>query len=154
MADSDLINDVGMLKGQVSALSLVASKLDIIMDRIVDQHDRHIAKVYTDMENRRLETEGDIKEIHDRIDMVLEKVQTTEKSILEKIESLRDCVTEHNREERKQLEQLLQFVKSHFSSKYSRIYFLLQNGLYISFVKASICSIFFSSFKPDLFFII
>ena len=109
MADSDLINDVGMLKGQVSALSLVASKLDIIMDRIVDQHDRHIAKVYTDMENRRLETEGDIKEIHDRIDMVLEKVQTTEKSILEKIESLRDCVTEHNREERKQLEQLLQY---------------------------------------------
>ena len=109
MADSDLINDVGMLKGQVSALSLVASKLDIIMDRIVDQHDRHLAKVYTDMENRRLETEGDIKEIHDRIDMVLEKVQTTEKSILEKIESLRDCVTEHNREERKQLEQLLQY---------------------------------------------
>jgi len=109
MADSDLINDVGMLKGQVSALSLVASKLDIIMDRIVDQHDRHIAKVYTDMENRRLETEGDIKEIHDRIDMVLEKVQTTEKSILEKIESLRDCVTEHNREERKQLDQLLQY---------------------------------------------
>ena len=109
MADSDLINDVGMLKGQVSALSLVESKLDIIMDRIVDQHDRHIAKVYTDMENRRLETEGDIKEIHDRIDMVLEKVQTTEKSILEKIESLRDCVTEHNREERKQLDQLLQY---------------------------------------------
>ena len=85
MADNDLINDVGMLKGQVSALSIVASKLDVIMDRIVDQHDRHIAKVYTDMENRRLETEADIKEIHERIDMVLEKVQTTEKSILEKM---------------------------------------------------------------------
>jgi len=109
MADSDLINDVGMLKGQVSALSIVASKLDVIMDRIVDQHDRHIAKVYTDMENRRLETEADIKEIHERIDMVLEKVQTTEKSILEKIESLRDCVTEHNKEEKKQLDQLLQY---------------------------------------------
>jgi hypothetical protein len=109
MADNDLINDVGMLKGQVSALSIVASKLDVIMDRIVDQHDRHIAKVYTDMENRRLETEADIKEIHDRIDMVLEKVQTTEKSILEKIESLRDCVTEHNKEEKKQLDQLLQY---------------------------------------------
>jgi len=109
MADNDLINDVGMLKGQVSALSIVASKLDVIMDRIVDQHDRHIAKVYTDMENRRLETEADIKEIHERIDMVLEKVQTTEKSILEKIESLRDCVTEHNKEEKKQLDQLLQY---------------------------------------------
>lgn len=109
MSDNDLLNDVGMLKGQVSALSSVASKLDIIMDRIVDQHDRHMTKVYTDMENRRLETEGDIREIHERIDMVLDKVQTTEKSILEKIESLRDCVTEHNKEEKKQLDQLLQY---------------------------------------------
>lgn len=109
MAENDLINDVGILKGQVAALGNVASKLDVIMDRIVDQHDRHMTKVYTDMENRRLETEGDIREIHDRIDMVLEKVQTTEKSILEKIESLRDCVTEHNREEKKQLDQLLQY---------------------------------------------
>ena len=109
MADLELINDVGMLKGQVAALSAVASKLDVIMDRVVDQHDRHMTKVYTDMESRRLETEGDIKEIHDRIDMVLEKVQTTEKSILEKIESLRDCVTEHNKEEKKQLDQLLQY---------------------------------------------
>jgi hypothetical protein len=109
MADNELINDVGMLKGQVAALSIVASKLDVIMDRVVDQHDRHMSKVYTDMENRRLETESDIKEIHDRIDMVLEKVQTTEKSILEKIEGLRDCITEHNKEEKKQLDQLLQY---------------------------------------------
>ena len=105
----NIINDVGILKGQVAALSNVASKFDIIMDKVIDQHDRHMTKVYTDMENRRIETEGDIREIHDRIDMVLEKVQTTEKSILEKIEGLRDCITEHNKEEKKQLEQLLQY---------------------------------------------
>jgi hypothetical protein len=108
MADS-LINDVGVLKGQVSALTGIASKLDIIIDKLVDQHDRHIAKVYTDMEARRLETEADIKEIHDRIDTVLEKVQTTEKSILEKIEGLHECINAHNNKEKEQLDKLLQW---------------------------------------------
>lgn len=108
-ADPDLINDVGMLKGQVQALSSIAGKLDIIIDRLVDQHDRHIAKVYTDMENRRIETEADIKEIHERIDTVLEKLQDSEKSLSQKMDNLRDCITEHNKEERKQLEQLIQW---------------------------------------------
>ena len=108
MADN-LINDVGVLKGQVSALTGIATKLDVIIDKLVDQHDRHIAKVYTDMEARRLETEADIKEIHDRIDMVLEKVQTTEKSILEKIDGLHDCINDHNKKEKEQLDKLLQW---------------------------------------------
>ena len=108
MADS-LINDVGVLKGQVSALTGIASKLDIIIDKLVDQHDRHIAKVYDDMEARRMETEADIKEIHDRIDMVLEKVQTTEKSILAKIEDLRTCIDKHNAKEKETLDKLLQW---------------------------------------------
>ena len=105
----NIINDVGILKGQVAALSNVASKFDIIMDKVIDQQDRHMTKVYTDMENRRLETEGDIREIHDRIDMVLEKVQTTEKSILEKIEGLHKCINDHNTKEKEQLDKLLQW---------------------------------------------
>jgi len=108
MADN-LINDVGVLKGQVAALSTIASKMDVIIDKLVDQHDRHISKVYSDMESRRLETEADIKEIHDRIDMVLEKVQTTEKSILEKIEGLHKCINDHNTKEKEQLDKLLQW---------------------------------------------
>jgi ABC-type phosphate transport system ATPase subunit len=108
MADS-LVNDVGMLKGQVAALTTISGKLDIIIDKLVDQHDRHIAKVYSTMEDRRLETEADIKEIHDRIDMVLDKVQTTEKSILEKIEMLHTCINEHNKKEKEQLDKLLQW---------------------------------------------
>jgi len=108
MADS-LVNDVGMLKGQVAALTTIAGKLDIIIDKLVDQHDRHIAKVYSTMEDRRLETEADIKEIHDRIDTVLDKVQTTEKSILEKIEILHTCINEHNKKEKEQLDKLLQW---------------------------------------------
>lgn len=107
--DIELVGDVGKLKGQVEALTSIAGKLDIIIDRLVDQHDRHIAKVYTDMDNRRLETESDIKEIHERIDTVLDKMQATEKSLSEKIDSLRECITTHNKEERKQLDALLQW---------------------------------------------
>ena len=109
MADDNLISDVGMLKGQVAALSSIAQKMDVIIDKLVDQHDRHIVKIYDDMENRRLETESDIKEIHDRIDTVIDKVQTTEKSILEKIEDLRTCINNHNSKEKEQLDKILQW---------------------------------------------
>jgi hypothetical protein len=108
-ADLELIGDVGKLKGQVEALTSIAGKLDIIIDKLVDQHDRHIAKVYTDMDKRRLETEGDIKEIHERIDTVLDKMQSMDKCLSEKIDSLRDAVNTHNKEERKQLDQILQW---------------------------------------------
>lgn len=109
MTDLELVSDVGKLKGQVEALTSIAGKLDIIIDKLVDQHDRHIAKVYTDMDNRRLETEKDIKEIHERIDTVLDKMQSTERSLSDKIDSLRDAITTHNREEQKQLQLILQW---------------------------------------------
>lgn len=108
-ADLELVGDVGKLKGQVEALTSIAGKLDIIIDKLVDQHDRHIAKVYTDMDKRRLETEGDIKEIHERIDTVLDKMQSMDRCLSEKIDSLRDAVNTHNKEERKQLDQILQW---------------------------------------------
>ena len=109
MTDIELVGDVGKLKGQVEALTSIAGKLDIIIDKLVDQHDRHIAKVYTDMDKRRLETEGDIKEMHERIDTVLDKMQSMDKCLSEKIDSLRDAVNIHNKEERKQLDQILQW---------------------------------------------
>jgi uncharacterized protein YoxC len=61
------------------------------------------------MDKRRLETEGDIKEIHERIDTVLDKMQSMDKCLSEKIDSLRDAVNTHNKEERKQLDQILQW---------------------------------------------
>ena len=101
--------DVGELKGRVDSLTTIANKLDIIIERLVDQHDRHIAKVYDDMEKRRMETQEQIKEIHDRIDMVLDKVQSTEKNVTEKIEKLQKCILEHNSEEKAQLDSLLRW---------------------------------------------
>ena len=109
MADRDLASEVGELKGKVESLANIANKLDVIIERLVDIHDRHITKVYDDMEKRRMENQEQIKEIHNRIDDVLDKVQVTEKNVTAKIEALQKCVTDHNAKEKEQLDSLLKW---------------------------------------------
>ena len=109
MAEEDLKVDVGVLKTQVLTLSAICNKLDAVIEKLVEQHDRHIAKVYTDMDNRRVEVDADVREIHDRIDTVLDKMQASELRIMEEIKGLRKCVTDHNTAEKEQLDKLLQW---------------------------------------------
>jgi len=109
MADEDLKVDVGVLKTQVLTLSAICSKLDQVIEKLVEQHDRHISKVYTDMENRRLETESDVKEIHDRIDTVLDKVQQSELRIMAEIKDLKETMSEHVSVSKNQYEKLNQW---------------------------------------------
>jgi predicted nucleic acid-binding Zn-ribbon protein len=109
MADDDLRVDVGILKTQVLTLSAICNKLDQVIEKLVDQHDRHIAKVYTDMDNRRLETEADIKEIHGRIDAVLDKVQESELRIMSEIKDLKETMSDHVLASKSQYEKLNQW---------------------------------------------
>jgi len=109
MADDDLRVDVGVLKTQVLTLSAICNKLDQVIEKLVDQHDRHIAKVYTDMDNRRLETEADIKEIHGRIDTVLDKVQESELRIMAEIKDLKETMSDHVSASKSQYEKLNQW---------------------------------------------
>jgi len=113
MSDNDGITqlkvDVGVLKNQVDLLSTICGKLDIIIDKLVDQHDRHIAKVYTDMDFRKKETETDIKEIHERIDTVINKLHGTEIAIMNEMKALRREITDHNIKEKESLDKLLQW---------------------------------------------
>jgi predicted nucleic acid-binding Zn-ribbon protein len=109
MADDDLRVDVGILKTQVLTLSAICNKLDQVIEKLVDQHDRHIAKVYTDMDNRRLETEADIKEIHGRIDTVLDKVQESELRIMAEIKDLKETMSDHVLASKSQYEKLNQW---------------------------------------------
>jgi hypothetical protein len=106
---SDLKVDVGVLKTQVLTLSALCNKMDLVIEKIVDTHDRHISKVYSDMENRRLETDGDIKEIHDRIDMVLDKMEASNQRIMDEFKSLRSDMQDHNQNEKEALDKLLQW---------------------------------------------
>ena len=113
MADSDdiveLKVDTGVLKQQIKSITELCSKMDQVIEKLVDQHDRHISKVYVDMEARRRETDSDIKEIHGRIDDVLEKVQETEKTLLTEMKGLRKEMQEHNSKEKEALDGLLQW---------------------------------------------
>ena len=107
--DDDIKVDVGVLKSQVATLTTLCGKMDTVIEKLVDVHDRHIAKVYIDMESRRRETDADIKEIHGRIDMVLDKMQASELRIMEEIKNLRGDIQDHQSNEKKQLDAILQW---------------------------------------------
>ena len=107
--DTDIKVDIGVLKTQVLTLSALCNKMDQVIEKLVDQHDRHIAKVYTDMDNRRLETEADIKEIHGRIDTVLDKMEVSNKEIMDEFKSLRKDMNDHNKQEKEALDTLLKW---------------------------------------------
>ena len=105
----DVQVDIGVLKTQVLTLSALCNKMDVVIDKLIEQHDRHIAKVYADMDQRRLETEKDIKEIHERIDTVLDKMQDSNEKIMDEFKSLRKDMTEHNIKEKESLDKLLEW---------------------------------------------
>jgi hemerythrin superfamily protein len=111
MADdlSEIRVDVGVLKTQVLTLSALCNKMDQVIEKLVDQHDRHISGVYNNIDKRRLETEDDIKEIHERIDTVLDKMEKSNEKIMEEFKSLRKEMSDHNLKEKEALDQLLKW---------------------------------------------
>ena len=106
---TDLKVDVGVLKTQVLTLSSLCNKMDTIIEKLVQQHERHIEKVYVDMNTRKTETEADIKELHARIDTVLDKLQDSERRITSELKSLREEMSVHNKQERDSLNKILQW---------------------------------------------
>jgi len=106
---SEIKVDVGVLKTQVLTLSAICNKLDSLIEKLVDQHDRHISKVYDDMNNNRKEKDADISEIHERIDTVLDKVDQSEKCIMEEIRGLKKTMNEHVESSRNQYDRLNQW---------------------------------------------
>ena len=109
MAEEDIKVTVGILGQKVLTVTELCSKMDQVIDKLINQHDRHMEKVYDDMDNRRRETDADISEIHTRIDTVLEKVQATEKAMLGEIKSLRVELQDHNAKEKETLSKLLEW---------------------------------------------
>ena len=109
MQDSEISEikvDVGVLKTQVLTLSALCNKMDQVIEKLVDQHDRHLSKVYDAMNNQRKEKDDDISEIHERIDVVLDKVQETESRIMEEIKGLKKSMGDHSAASKSQFEQL------------------------------------------------
>lgn len=106
---TDVKVDVGVLKTQVELLTRLCGKMDTVIEKLVDTHDRHISKVYSDMDDRRKDTESDVKELHSRIDIVLDKMQESERRLMEKIESIREDMKNHMTDEKETLEKILKW---------------------------------------------
>jgi hypothetical protein len=111
MADdiSEIKVDVGVLKTQVLTLSALCNKMDQIIEKLVDQHDRHINKVYDTMDNQRKETNTEVADVHGRIDVVLEKLQESEIRIMAEIKDLKQTMSEHVESSKSQYEKLNQW---------------------------------------------
>lgn len=105
--------DVEVLKNQVLTITQLCGKMDSVIEKLVDNHDRMVQQIYTDMEKRKSDTNNDIKELHSRITTisreVSDKVELTERRIMEEIKLLRDAIAKHNQKEDEDLKKILQW---------------------------------------------
>ena len=105
--------DVEVLKNQVLTITQLCGKMDSVIEKLVDNHDRMVNQIYTDMEKRKADTNADIKELHSRITTisreVADKVELTERRIMDEIKSLREDIAEHNKKEDDDLKAIKQW---------------------------------------------
>ena len=100
--------DVEVLKTQVVTMTTLCQKMDTIICKLVDQQEKYTTQIYQDMENRRKEKNAEVKEIHDRIDTVIDKVQITELRIMDEIKELRAELLKKNEADARKVDNLSQ----------------------------------------------
>ena len=105
--------DVEVLKTQVATLTQLCTKMDSVIDKLVENHDKVVNQIYTDMRQREEDKDADVKELHLKINGVTkdlsEKVELTERRIMEKIEELKKDIADHNRKEDDELKKIWEF---------------------------------------------
>lgn len=105
--------DVGVLKTQVSTLTQLCNKIDTVIERLMDNQDRMVNQIYDDMDRRKQDTVADIKDLHSRITTVdrnlSDKLELTERRIMDEIKGLRDQITEHNEKEDSELKKIMEW---------------------------------------------
>lgn len=98
--------DVGVLKSQTATLTTLCEKMDRVIEKIVSQQEKYISQVYDDMEKRRQEKNEELKEVNKRIDTVIDKVELTERRIMDEIRDLRQQITKNNEKEEQAIHKL------------------------------------------------
>jgi len=115
MADNtvELKIDVEVLKEKVDNITDLCKKMDSVIEKLVDNHDRIVNQIYNDMEKRKQDTVADIKELHSRITTVdrnlSDKIELTERRIMDEIKSLRATIDAHNKKEDEDLKKIFQW---------------------------------------------
>jgi protein subunit release factor A len=105
--------DVGVLKQQVLTLTQLCNKMDAVIEKLSDNQVKMNEDIYEDMDKKKSETVNDIKELHSRITTVdrnlSDKIELTERRLLEEIRDLRKHITEHNAKEDSDLKKILEW---------------------------------------------
>lgn len=105
--------DVGVLKQQVFTLTQLCNKMDTVIEKLSDNQAKMNEDIYDDMDKKKTETVNDIKELHSRITTVdrnlSDKIELTERRLLEEIRDLRKDITDHNAKEDSELAKILEW---------------------------------------------
>ena len=105
--------EVGVLKEKVNTIADLCEKMDRVIEKLADNNTNMVNQIYKDMDKRKEDTVGDIKELHSRITTtdrnLSDKIELTERRIMDEIKSLRDHITEHNKKEDDDLKSLMQW---------------------------------------------
>lgn len=105
--------EVGVLKEKVSAIADLCEKMDRAIGKLTDNNMAMTNQIYNDMDKRKEDTVSDIKELHSRITTtdknLSDKIELTERRIMDEIKSLRDHITEHNQKEDNDMKAMLQW---------------------------------------------
>lgn len=109
----DVKVDVGVLKTQVTSLTVLCDKMDKVIEKLMDNQDKIVEQIYNDMRKREEEKDSDVKEIHSRITTISrdlsDKVELTERRLMEEIKALRNDIAAHNAKEDKDLKKILEW---------------------------------------------
>jgi predicted RNase H-like nuclease (RuvC/YqgF family) len=109
----DIKVDVSVLKEKVSTLTDLCNKMDRVIEKLTDNQTALANQIYNDMDKRKEDTVSDIKELHSRITTVdrnlSDKIELTERRIMDEIKSLREHITAHNDKEDEDIKKLSQW---------------------------------------------
>ena len=109
----DIKVDVSVLKEKVSTLTYLCNKMDRVIEKLTDNQTALANQIYNDMDKRKEDTVSDIKELHSRITTVdrnlSDKIELTERRIMDEIKSLREHITAHNDKEDENIKKLSQW---------------------------------------------
>ena len=105
--------DVSVLKVKVDSIIQLCDKMDKVIEKLSENHDKIVYQIYNDMREREDEKDRDVKEIHSRITTISrelsDKVELTERRIMDEIKSLRNDINEHNKKEDSELKKILEW---------------------------------------------
>lgn len=116
MSEQDITQlkvDVGVLKTQVSSITVLCDKMDKVIERLTVSQEKIVEQIYNDMRQREEEKDEDVKEIHSRITTISrelsDKVELTERRLMEEIKALRKDIAEHNKKEDTEIQKILEW---------------------------------------------